>query len=75
MLLRYDEASKMELKYVRICWRIPSGERVMLTIEDACEFGKPRDDEPRCIDCGSCCYCRQSDDCLVFAATKNAASR
>ena len=37
----------------------------MLTIEDACEFGKPLDDEPRCIDCGSCCYYRQSDDCLL----------
>ena len=46
----------------------------MLTIEDACEFGKPLDDEPWCIDCGSCCYCRQSDDCLAFAVTKNAAS-
>ena len=67
--LRYDAASKMEFEiYPDLLENpvyTPSGERVMLTIEDACEFGKPLDDEPRCIDCGSCCYYRQSDDCLL----------
>ena len=67
--LRYDAASKMEVEiYPDLLENpvyTPSGERVMLTIEDACEFGKPLDDEPRCIDCGSCRYYRQSDDCLL----------
>lgn len=42
----------------------PTGERVMLTIEDACAYGESADGT-RCIDCGSCIYYRQSLECLL----------
>ena len=43
----------------------PSGERVMLTIEDACASAAPADGETRCIDCGSCRYYRQTPGTLL----------
>ena len=37
----------------------PEGRPILLTIEDACRYSEPAEDEPRCIDCGSCVYFRQ----------------
>ena len=42
----------------------PAGERVMLTIEDACLYGETADGT-RCIDCGSCVHYRQAPDTLL----------
>ena len=41
----------------------PAGERVLLTIEDACTHARLRPDGMR--DCGSCVYYRQSPECLL----------
>ncbi len=41
------------------------GRPILLTIEDACRYSEPADDEPRCIDCGSCAYFRQPHGSLL----------
>lgn len=41
----------------------PAGERILLTIEDACPHARLRPDGMR--DCGSCVYYRQSPVCLL----------
>lgn len=64
----YDEMTRRELEllpdFLENPIYTPSGERVMLTIEDACKNAKPADGETRCIDCGSCRYYRQVPDTL-----------
>ena len=51
----------------------PAGERVMLTIEDACPYAKLKEGGMR--DCGSCIYYRQAPGTLlgVCGHEKNAA--
>ncbi len=41
------------------------GRPILLTIEDACRYSEPAEDEPRCIDCGSCVYFRQPRGSLL----------
>ena len=43
----------------------PEGRPILLTIEDACRYSEPVEDEPRCIDCGSCVYFRQPRGSLL----------
>ena len=43
----------------------PEGRPILLTIEDACRYSEPAEDEPRCIDCGSCVYFRQPRGSLL----------
>ena len=66
--LRYDPKAQMDIEeYPDLMEHplyTPAGERVMLTIEDACGLGETADGV-RCIDCGSCIYYRQAPDCLL----------
>ena len=41
------------------------GRPILLTIEDACRYSEPAEDEPRCIDCGSCRHYRQAPHTLL----------
>ena len=63
--LRYDAKARMDIEeYPDLMEHplyTPAGERVMLTIEDACDLGKTADGV-KCIDCGSCIYYRQAPD-------------
>ena len=43
----------------------PEGRPILLTIEDACRYSEPAEDEPQCIDCGSCVYFRQPRGSLL----------
>ena len=43
----------------------PAGERVLLTIEDACPYAVMVDDDPLSIDCGSCIYFRQPAESIL----------
>lgn len=65
----YDEMTQRELEllpdFLETPIYTPSGERVMLTIEDACENAEPAGAEPSCIDCGSCRYYRQVPGTLL----------
>lgn len=65
----YDEVTRREREvlpdFLENPIYTPSGERVMLTIEDACENAESADDETTCIDCGSCRYYRQVPDTLL----------
>ena len=67
LTLRYDERTKMFLEeYPDLMEHpvyTPEGERVMLTIEDACPDAKLRADGMR--DCGSCLYYRQAPGTLL----------
>ena len=66
--LRYDVQTKMDIEeypdLIETPLYTPAGERVLLTVEDACELGKAADGT-RCIDCGSCVYYRQAPDSLL----------
>ena len=66
--LRYDLQAQMDIEeypdLIEYPLYTPAGERVMLTIEDACKLGKTADGT-RCIDCGSCIYYRQAPDSLL----------
>ena len=66
--LRYDELAGMDIEeYPDLTEHpvyTPAGERVMLTIEDACSYGETADGT-RCIDCGSCVHYRQAPDTLL----------
>lgn len=66
--LRYDERAGMDIEeYPDLAEQpvyTPEGERLMLTVEDACAYGKTADGT-RCIDCGSCVYYRQAPDTLL----------
>ena len=66
--LYYDEDAKRELEHlpdlVASPIHTPAGERVMLTIEDACPPGAPADGDSACVDCGSCRYYRQTPGTL-----------
>ncbi len=65
--LRYDERTGRELEeYPDLISRpvyTPAGERVMLTVEDACPLAELRADGMR--DCGSCRHYRQAPDALI----------
>ena len=65
--LRYDERTGRELEeYPVLISRpvyTPAGERVMLTVEDACPLAELRADGMR--DCGSCRHYRQAPDALI----------
>lgn len=66
----YDEISSMYLDvlpdFLVTPVYTPTGERVMLTVEDACQYGKKAEkSEGRCIDCGSCKFYRQTEDTLL----------
>ena len=43
----------------------PEGRPILLTIEDACRYSEPADDDPSSIDCGSCRYYRQISGTLL----------
>ena len=66
--LRYDELAGMDIEeYPDLTEHpvyTPAGERVMLTIEDACSYGETADGT-RCIDCGSCVHFRQPSGSLL----------
>ena len=66
--LRYDELAGMDIEeypdFLEHPVYTPAGERVMLTIEDACSYGETADGT-RCIDCGSCVHYRQAPDTLL----------
>ena len=66
--LRYDKLTDMDIEeYPDLAAQpvyTPAGERVMLTIEDACLYGETADGA-RCIDCGSCIHYRQAPDTLL----------
>lgn len=71
----YDEMTQRELEllpdFLETPIYTPSGERVMLTIEDACENAEPAGAEPSCIDCGSAgTIVRSPAPCWVYAAMK-----
>ena len=72
----YDELVRQEIErlpdFLEHPIHTPSGERVMLTIEDACENGIPIDGEARCIDCGSCRYYRQTPGTLLGVCSHEA---
>ena len=65
----YDQMTRRELEllpdFLENPLYTPSGERIMLTIEDACENAEPADGESRCIDCGSCRHYRQTPHTLL----------
>ena len=65
--LRYDERTGREIEEYPDLLRepvyTPAGERVLLTIEDACPDAKLRADGMR--DCGSCLYYRQAPGTLL----------
>ena len=65
--LRYDQRTGRELEeYPDLISRpvyTPAGERVMLTVEDACPLAELRADGMR--DCGSCRHYRQAPDALI----------
>lgn len=65
----YDELAGRETEHLPDLLKnpiyTPSGERIMLTIEDACKNASPADGETRCIDCGSCRYYRQTPGTLL----------
>ena len=67
--IRYDETTRREREllpdFLETPVYTPSGERVMLTIEDACAHAEPADGEIQCVDCGSCRYYRQVPDTLL----------
>ena len=66
--LRYDARTQMDIEeypdLIKYPLYTPAGERVMLTIEDACDLGETADGV-QCIDCGSCVYYRQAPDSLL----------
>ena len=66
--LRYDEQTGLEFEeypdFLEHPVYTPAGERVMLTIEDACPHGEPADGDSACVDCGSCRYYRQTPGTL-----------
>ena len=66
--LRYDQRTGRELEeYPDLQAHpvyTPAGERIMLTVEDACPYGETADGS-RCIDCGSCIFYRQAQDSLL----------
>lgn len=66
--LRYDSKSQIDIEeypdLIKHPLYTPTGERVMLTIEDACGLSETVDGT-RCIDCGSCIYYRQAPDSLL----------
>lgn len=66
--LRYDARAQMDIEeypdLIKYPLYTPAGERVMLTIEDACDLGETADGV-QCIDCGSCVYYRQAPDSLL----------
>ena len=66
--MRYDQRTGRELEeYPDLMARpvyTPAGERVMLTVEDACPHGEGAEGS-RCIDCGSCRHYRQAPGTLV----------
>lgn len=43
----------------------PEGCPILLTIEDACIYAEPAEDETECIDCGSCRYYKQTSGTLL----------
>ena len=65
--LRYDERTGREIEEYPDLLRepvyTPAGERVLLTIEDACPLAELRADGMR--DCGSCFYYRQVPGTLL----------
>ena len=65
--LRYDERTGREIEEYPDLLRepvyTPAGERVLLTIEDACPLAELRADGMR--DCGSCRHYRQAPDALI----------
>ena len=65
--LRYDQRTGRELEEypdLMACpVYTPAGERVMLTVEDACPLAELRADGMR--DCGSCRHYRQAPDALI----------
>ena len=65
--LRYDERTGREIEEYPDLLRepvyTPAGERVLLTIEDACPLAELRADGMR--DCGSCLYYRQAPGTLL----------
>lgn len=66
--LRYDAKAQMDIEeypdLIKYPLYTPAGERVMLTIEDACDLGETADGV-QCIDCGSCVHYRQASDSLL----------
>ena len=66
--LRYDAQTGMDIEeypdLIETPLYTPAGERVMLTVEDACAYGATADGT-RCIDCGSCVHYRQAPDSLL----------
>ena len=67
--LRYDQRTGREIEEYPDLQEYPvytpAGERIMLTIEDACENAAPADDGEPCVDCGSCRYYRQAPHTLL----------
>ena len=68
--LKYDERSQKDLEdygsfLEQSPFYTPEGRPILLIIEDACQYGKPVEGEPRCIDCGSCIYFCQHPSSLL----------
>lgn len=67
--LRWDEGTQTYVEdygsYYDGSAYTPAGRPILLTIEDACRYSEPAEDEPRCIDCGSCVYFRQPRGSLL----------
>lgn len=67
--LRYDEKSGRYMEvypdFINNPVYTPEGRPIMLTLEDACAFGKQKDTNEPLIDCGSCRFYRQAPNALI----------
>ena len=67
--LRYDEKSGIYMEeypdFVKDPVYTPEGNPIMLTLEDACAWGEPKDAGEPLIDCGSCRFYRQAANTLI----------
>ena len=67
--MHWDEHSQKYLEDYSLLIENPAytqeGRPILLTIEDACRYSEPADDDPSSIDCGSCRYYRQISGTLL----------
>ena len=67
--LRYDEISGRYMEvypdFIKYPIYTPEGHPIMLTLEDACAFGKQKAVNEPLVDCGSCKFYRQVQNTLI----------
>lgn len=67
--LRYDKNSGRYMEvypdFMKDPVYTPEGRPIMLTLEDACAFGKQKAANQPLVDCGSCRFYRQAPNTLI----------